>query len=57
MVEIAMDCERLTQSEEGTLFVQCEGYGPYVERLTLPRTGIGKAASRQSLRIIRLTPR
>ncbi|NLZ03630.1 MAG: hypothetical protein GXY19_00475 [Phycisphaerae bacterium] len=57
MVEIAMDCERLTQSEEDTLFVQCEGYGPYVERLTLPRTGIGRAATQQSPRIIRLNPR
>ncbi|HNY78537.1 MAG: hypothetical protein RBS72_12570 [Sedimentisphaerales bacterium] len=47
----------MTQSEEDTLFVQCEGYGPYVERLTLPRTGIGRAATQQSPRIIRLNPR
>lgn len=40
-----------------TLFVQCEGYAPYIEPLTLPRTGIGRAASRQSPRIIRLNPR
>jgi hypothetical protein len=40
-----------------TLFVQCEGYKPYVEPLTLARTGIGRAASQQFRRIIRLNPR
>ncbi len=51
-----MDYERLTKPGK-YLFVQCEGCAPYVERLTLPRTGIGRAATQQSPRIIRLTPR
>jgi hypothetical protein len=51
------ELQEVDQVERGRLSVQCGSYEPDVEPLTLAPTGIGRAASQQFRRIIRLNPR